>query len=94
MTSGITGESQGLLSIAVVQGNGESELALGKEPSRVGASAAIMTADPGEPWDYSDVPAVFAPNGKIKARGNGLFKHQAINFEAVSRGTPHAGLCH
>jgi CubicO group peptidase (beta-lactamase class C family) len=54
MTSGIPGESQGLLGIAVVPGNGEFELALGKQPSRFGASAAKMMAAPGEHWDYSD----------------------------------------
>jgi CubicO group peptidase (beta-lactamase class C family) len=58
MTSGIPGESQGLLGLAVVPGNGEFELALGKDPSRFGASAATMMADPGERWDYSD--AAFA----------------------------------
>jgi CubicO group peptidase (beta-lactamase class C family) len=57
MTSGIPGESQGLLGIAVVPGNGEFELSLGKQPSRFGASAAMM-ANPGERWDYSD--AAFA----------------------------------
>jgi CubicO group peptidase (beta-lactamase class C family) len=54
MTSGIPGESQGLLGIAVVPGHGEFELALGREPSRFGASAAKMMGAPGEHWDYSD----------------------------------------
>jgi CubicO group peptidase (beta-lactamase class C family) len=54
MTSGIPGESHGLLGLAVVPGNGEFELALGKDPSRFGASAATMMAEPGERWDYSD----------------------------------------
>lgn len=58
MTSGIPGESQGLLGIAVAPGSGEFELALGKQPSRFGASAAKMRAAPGEHWDYSD--AAFA----------------------------------
>lgn len=58
MTSGIPGESRGLLGIAVLPGNGEFELALGKQPSRFGASAATMMANPGERWDYSD--AAFA----------------------------------
>ena len=54
MTSGIPGESHGLLGLAVVPGNGEFELALGRQPSRFGASAATMMAEPGERWDYSD----------------------------------------
>lgn len=54
MTSGIPGESRGLLGIAVVPGNGEFELALGKEPSRFGVSAAKLAASPGQHWDYSD----------------------------------------
>lgn len=54
MTSGIPGESHGLLGLAVVPGNGEFELALGKGSSRFGASATTMMADPGERWDYSD----------------------------------------
>jgi CubicO group peptidase (beta-lactamase class C family) len=58
MTSGIPGQSQGLLGIAVAPGNGEFELALGRDSSRFGASAATMMADPGERWDYSD--AAFA----------------------------------
>jgi len=69
MTSGIPGESQGLLGIAVVPGNGEFELALGKEPSRFGASAARMMAAPGERWDYSD--AGFAHLSLIFARVTG-----------------------
>jgi hypothetical protein len=58
MTSGIPGEAQGLVSVAVAPGNGEFELALGKDPSRFGISAATTTADPDEIWDYSD--AAFA----------------------------------
>jgi CubicO group peptidase (beta-lactamase class C family) len=54
MTSGIPGESHGLLGMAVVPGSGEFELALGKESSRFGASAATLMAAPGESWDYSD----------------------------------------
>ncbi|MFN7993562.1 MAG: serine hydrolase [Bryobacteraceae bacterium] len=54
MTSGIPGEDRGLLGIAVAAGNGEFELALGKNPSRFGASAATLSADPGLRWDYSD----------------------------------------
>ena len=69
MTSGIPGESQGLLGVAVTPGNGEFELALGKEPSRFGSSAAIMTAEPGESWDYSD--AGFAHLSLIFAKVTG-----------------------
>jgi CubicO group peptidase (beta-lactamase class C family) len=58
MTSGIPGEDQGLTSIPVAPGHGEFELALGKDLSRFGVSAATMTAEPGEVWDYSD--AAFA----------------------------------
>lgn len=54
MTSGIPGESKGLLGIAVIPGHGEFELALGREPSRFGASAATLAAAPGRRWDYSD----------------------------------------
>jgi len=54
MTSGIAGESQGLLGMAVAPLGGEFELALGKEASRFGASAAEMIAEPGERWEYSD----------------------------------------
>jgi CubicO group peptidase (beta-lactamase class C family) len=54
MTSGIPGQSQGLLGIAVRPDSGEFELALGKAPSRFGISAATMMAEPGEKWDYSD----------------------------------------
>jgi len=69
MTSGIPGEAQGLLGVAVAPGNGEFELALGKEPSRFGSSAAIMTADPGKSWDYSD--AGFAHLSLIFAKVTG-----------------------
>ncbi len=69
MTSGIPGEARGLLGVAVAPGNGEFELALGKEPSRFGASAATMTSDPGESWDYSDAG----------------FAHLSLIFAAVAR---------
>jgi len=54
MTSGIPGEDHGVLGIAVALGRGEYEFALGREPNRFGISAAKMTADPGQIWDYSD----------------------------------------
>jgi len=69
MTSGIPGESQGLLGMAVVPGNGEFELALGRQASRFGVSTAKLTADPGENWDYSD--AAFAHLSLIFARVTG-----------------------
>jgi CubicO group peptidase (beta-lactamase class C family) len=58
MTSGIPGESRGLIGLAVAPGSGEYELALGKEPNRFGISAAKLTGEPGTVWDYSD--AAFA----------------------------------
>jgi CubicO group peptidase (beta-lactamase class C family) len=54
MTSGIPGESEGLISIPVKPGGGEFELALGRDPGRFGISAANLTSNPGERWDYSD----------------------------------------
>jgi CubicO group peptidase (beta-lactamase class C family) len=54
MTSGIPGESRGLIGLAVANGGGEYEIALGKEKNRVGASAAKLFANPGEAWEYSD----------------------------------------
>jgi CubicO group peptidase (beta-lactamase class C family) len=69
MTSGIPGEARGLLSVAVAPGNGEFELALGKDPSRFGISAATMTAEPGDVWDYSDA----------------AFAHLSLIFAAVAR---------
>ena len=54
MTSGIPGEDQGIVGVAVAPGSGEFEFALGKEPNRFGISAAKMTAAPGKQWDYSD----------------------------------------
>jgi CubicO group peptidase (beta-lactamase class C family) len=58
MTSGIPGESRGVIGLAVAPGRGEYELALGKEPNRFGISAAKLTGEPGTVWDYSD--AAFA----------------------------------
>jgi CubicO group peptidase (beta-lactamase class C family) len=58
MTSGIPGESRGLIGLAVAPRSGEYELALGKEPNRFGISAAKLTGQPGTVWDYSD--AAFA----------------------------------
>jgi CubicO group peptidase (beta-lactamase class C family) len=58
MTSGIAGESRGVMGLAVAPNHGEYELALGKEPNRFGTSAAKLTGEPGTVWDYSD--AAFA----------------------------------
>ena len=66
MTSGIPGEDTGLIGISVAPGGGEFELALGKQSSRFGASAAQMTAAPGEHWEYSD--AAFAHLSLIFAK--------------------------
>jgi CubicO group peptidase (beta-lactamase class C family) len=54
MTSGIPGESKGVIGIAVAPGGGEYETALGKRETRFGASAATLTGEPGTVWDYSD----------------------------------------
>lgn len=58
MTSGIAGESRGVMGLAVSPRRGEYEFALGKEPNRFGISAAKLTGQPGSVWDYSD--AAFA----------------------------------
>jgi CubicO group peptidase (beta-lactamase class C family) len=44
MTSGIPGEDEGVVGIAVAPGRGEFEFALGQEPNRFGISAARLTA--------------------------------------------------
>ena len=54
MTSGIPGVKRGLIGEPAVPGQGEFECALGEQPERFGYSAAIMAADPGDVWDYSD----------------------------------------
>jgi CubicO group peptidase (beta-lactamase class C family) len=66
MTSGIPGESLGSLVLPVAEGCGEFEFALGKEPSRYGASAGTLTAEPDKVWDYSD--AAYAHLALIFAR--------------------------
>lgn len=58
MTSGIPGESHGLIGLQVTPGGGEFEIALGRQRDRLEASAARLYADPGNGWDYSD--AAFA----------------------------------
>jgi CubicO group peptidase (beta-lactamase class C family) len=69
MTSGIPGEERGISGLAVTPGHGEFEFALGKEPNRFGISAAKLTAEPGEHWDYSD--AAFAHLSLIFAKVTG-----------------------
>lgn len=58
MTSGIPGESHGIIGIAVTPGGGEFEFGLGKQSDRFGNSAARLYAQPGEAWDYSDAAFV------------------------------------
>ena len=69
MTSGIPGEDKGIIGIAVGPGNGEFELALGRQPNRFGISTATLTADAGERWDYSD--AAFAHLSLIFSKAAG-----------------------
>jgi CubicO group peptidase (beta-lactamase class C family) len=75
MTSGIPGQSEGLIGIAVSPGKGEFELALGKDPSRYGVSTSTMTAEPGTRWNYSD--AAFAHLSLIfsKVTGREIFDY-------------------
>jgi CubicO group peptidase (beta-lactamase class C family) len=54
MTSGIRGESYGMVGLAIAPGGGEFEIALGKEKNHLGASAAKLFANPGDAWEYSD----------------------------------------
>ncbi len=69
MTSGIPGEDHGLIGMAISPGGGEFDLGLGKEPNRFGNSAAMLTADPGRHWEYSD--AGFSHLSLIFARVTG-----------------------
>ena len=69
MTSGIPGESRGVMGLAVAPRSGEYELALGKEPNRFGISAAKLTGEPGTVWDYSD--AAFAHLSLFFAHASG-----------------------
>jgi len=59
MTSGIKGKSRGVISISVAGTDcGPFEFALGRCPNKYYASAAKLSAKPGDRWDYSD--AAFA----------------------------------
>jgi CubicO group peptidase (beta-lactamase class C family) len=69
MTSGIPGESRGVMGLAVAPGIGEYEFALGKEPNRFGVSTAKLMGEPGTVWDYSD--AAFAHLSLFFARTTG-----------------------
>ncbi len=54
MTSGIPGESTGLIGMPTATGVGPFEHALGRKPNRYGRWADRLAADPGQRWDYSD----------------------------------------
>ena len=75
MTSGIPGQAEGLIGIAVSPGKGEYELALGKDSSRFGIPTATLTAEPGTRWNYSD--AAFAHLSLIfsKVAGREIFDY-------------------
>jgi len=84
MTSGIPGEDKGIVGIAVAPGGGEFEFALGKEPNRFGISAAKLTAEPGQVWDYSDaafchLALIFA---KVERREIGDYMRERV-FEHI-----------
>src|SRR3569833_2049549 len=70
MTSGIPGESKGVIGIAVPPGGGEYEIALGRRETRFGVSPATLTSEPGTVWDYSD--AAFAHLSLIFAKVAGM----------------------
>ena len=54
MTSGIPGETSGLIGIPTATGHGPFEHALGRCPNRFGRWANRLCAEPGTRWDYSD----------------------------------------
>jgi CubicO group peptidase (beta-lactamase class C family) len=76
MTSGIPGESLGLLGIPIAPGGGEFEFALGHASGSFNGSAARMLAAPGEMWDYSD--AAFAHLSLIFSRVAGKEIHSSM----------------
>ena len=55
MTSGLPGESTGILGMPTAVDSGPFECALGKTANRFGLWAGKLTAEPGSRWDYSDV---------------------------------------
>jgi CubicO group peptidase (beta-lactamase class C family) len=54
MTSGIPGESVGLIATPPAPDSGPFEHAFGHAPNRYGLDASSLLASPGERWDYSD----------------------------------------
>ncbi len=54
MTSGIPGESVGVIGMATATGCGPFEYALGRYPNRYGKRVDKLLAEPGTRWDYSD----------------------------------------
>jgi len=54
MTSGIAGESVGVIGIPTATEDGPFEHALGQSPNRYGKWTDKLRADPGTRWDYSD----------------------------------------
>lgn len=54
MTSGLPGESSGVMGMPTATGNGAFEHALGLCPSRYGKWVDKLAAEPGARWDYSD----------------------------------------
>jgi CubicO group peptidase (beta-lactamase class C family) len=54
MTSGIPGESCGVIGMPVATGNGLFEHALGRCANRAGKWVDKLAAEPGTRWDYSD----------------------------------------
>jgi len=67
MTSGIPGEDRAMF---LMGAGGGFEFALGKEVNSDGLSAAQLSAEPGEAWDYSD--AGFAHLSLIFAHATGM----------------------
>lgn len=54
MTSGIPGESTGILGMPTATDSGAFEHAFGKSPNRFGQWVAKLAGEPGTIWDYSD----------------------------------------
>ena len=54
MTSGIPGESMGVIGMTAATGEGHFEFALGKCPNRYGKWVDKLAAEPGTKWDYCD----------------------------------------
>jgi len=54
MTSGIPGESMGVIGVPTATNHGPFEHALGRCPNRYGRWVDKLSAEPGTRWDYSD----------------------------------------